>query len=152
MKFQVRFYLKDFFKGFCYLKKKVWKWLRCLVKALLEMNELLQIICNFFNFLFYIGVQLINNVVLVLGVQQSVSVLHIHVSIIFQFLFSIRLLTEYWAEFLLLYSKSLLVIHFKYSVDVYKSIPSSLSLPTTHPRPVTISLFSKSVSLFLFCK
>ena len=35
----------------------------------------------FFNFLFYIGAELINNVVLVSGVQQSDSVLHIHVSI-----------------------------------------------------------------------
>ena len=31
----------------------------------------------FLNFLFYIGVQLINNVVLVSGVQQSDSVIHI---------------------------------------------------------------------------
>ena len=36
----------------------------------------------FINFLFYIGVQLINNVVLVSGVQQSDSVIHIHVSIL----------------------------------------------------------------------
>ena len=41
----------------------------------------------FFNFLFYIGVQLINNVVLVSGVQQSDSVIHIHVPILFQILF-----------------------------------------------------------------
>ena len=46
----------------------------------------------FFNFLFYIGVQLINNVVLVSGVQQSDSVIHIHVSILFQILFPFRLL------------------------------------------------------------
>ena len=46
----------------------------------------------FLNFLFYIGVQLINNVVLVSGVQQSDSVIHIHVSILFQILFPIRLL------------------------------------------------------------
>ena len=38
----------------------------------------------FFNFLFYIGGQLINNVVLVSGVQQSDSVIHMHVSIVFQ--------------------------------------------------------------------
>ena len=35
--------------------------------------------------LFYIGVELINNVSLVSGVQQSDSVIHIHVSILFQF-------------------------------------------------------------------
>ena len=46
----------------------------------------------FLNFLFYIGVELINNVVIVSGVQQSDSVIHIHVSILFQILFAIRLL------------------------------------------------------------
>ena len=45
-----------------------------------------------FKFLFYIGEQLINNVVLVSGVQQSDSVIHIHVSILFQILFPPRLL------------------------------------------------------------
>ena len=43
-------------------------------------------------FLFYIGVELINNVVLVSGVQHSDSVHHIHVSILFQMLFPFRLL------------------------------------------------------------
>ena len=42
--------------------------------------------------LFYIGAQLINNVLLVSGVQQSDSVIHIHVSILFQILFPFRLL------------------------------------------------------------
>ena len=46
----------------------------------------------FCNLLFQIGVQLINNVVLVSGVQQSDSVIHIDVSILFQILFPIRLL------------------------------------------------------------
>ena len=45
-----------------------------------------------FNILFYIGVQLVNNVVLVSGVQQSDSVIHTHVPILFQILFPIRLL------------------------------------------------------------
>ena len=54
-------------------------------------------VCIFFNFLFYIGIQLsnsaerltnthtelINNVVLVLGLQKSGSVMHIHASILF---------------------------------------------------------------------
>ena len=35
---------------------------------------------------------MINNVVLVLGVQQSDSVIHIHVSILFQIIFPFRLL------------------------------------------------------------
>lgn len=45
-----------------------------------------------FKFLFYIRLQLINNVVLVSGVQQSDSVIHVHVSILFQILFPLRLL------------------------------------------------------------
>ena len=45
----------------------------------------------FLNFSFYIGVQLINNV-FVSGVQQSDSVIHIHVSVPFQILFTFRLL------------------------------------------------------------
>ena len=38
------------------------------------------------------GVSLINDVVLVSGVQQSDSVVHIHVSVLFQILFPFRLL------------------------------------------------------------
>ena len=45
----------------------------------------------FFNFLFYIGVQLIYNVVLVSDVQQSDPFIRIHVSLLFWVLFSIRL-------------------------------------------------------------
>ena len=49
--------------------------------------------CNlaFFNVLFHIGIQLINNVVIASGVQQSDSVIHIHV-FFFQILFPFRLL------------------------------------------------------------
>ena len=42
------------------------------------------------NFLFYIEVQLIYNAVLVSHVQQSNSVIHIHISILFQILFPFR--------------------------------------------------------------
>ena len=45
-----------------------------------------------FFIVFINRVELINNIVLVSGVQQSDSVLHIHVSIPFQILFPIRLL------------------------------------------------------------
>ena len=45
----------------------------------------------YFNVLFYTGVWLINNVVLVSGVQQSNSVTCKHVSIIFLILFPFRL-------------------------------------------------------------
>ena len=44
----------------------------------------------FLNFLFYVGIYLIYNVVLVSGVQQSDAV--IHISIFFQTLFPVRLL------------------------------------------------------------
>ena len=45
---------------------------------------------GFFSFLFYIGVELINDVVLVSGVKQGDSDLHIHISILFLILFPIR--------------------------------------------------------------
>ena len=51
--------------------------------------------------------------------------------------------------FFLLYSKSLLVIHLKYS-NVYMSIPNSLIILSPHPSPpATVSSFSKSAGLFL---
>ena len=46
----------------------------------------------FFNCFFYTGVELIDNVVLLSAVQQSDSVIHIHVFILFQILFPFRLL------------------------------------------------------------
>ena len=50
-----------------------------------------------------------------------------------------------------LYSRSLLVIHFIYS-SVYMSIPmSQFNPPPCYPL-VTVSLFSTSVTLFLFCR
>ena len=46
----------------------------------------------------------------------------------------------------MLYSRSLLVIHFKYT-SVYMSTPNSLTIPSPYTSPlVTISAFSKSVS------
>ena len=45
-----------------------------------------------FNFLFYIGVWLINNVMIVSRVQQSDSVIHIHVAHLLQILFPFGLL------------------------------------------------------------
>ena len=68
----------------------------------------------FFFLFFYIEIQLINNV-RVSGVQQSDSVLHIHVSVIFQILFPFRLLQyikqsplcyivgPYWLSILFIY-------------------------------------------------
>lgn len=45
---------------------------------------------HFFKFLFYIEVQLLNNVLLVSNVQPSDSVIHIYVSIFFKFFFHSR--------------------------------------------------------------
>ena len=56
---------------------------------------------------------------------------HIHEYIIFQILFPFRLLYKYWAEFLMLYSRSQMDIHFKYR-SVYMSILSFLTAPSTH--------------------
>ena len=50
------------------------------------------LLCHLIVFFFFIEVQLINNVVLASGVQQSDSVIHICVSIHFQFFFQVRLL------------------------------------------------------------
>ena len=51
-----------------------------------------------------------------------------------------------------LYSRELLVILLKYS-SVCKLIPNSLTIPSPQPPPpAVVSSFSKSVSLFLFCK
>ena len=47
---------------------------------------------TFFSFLFSIGVELINNVVLTSGIQQSDSDIHINVSILFQIFFPFKLL------------------------------------------------------------
>ena len=52
------------------------------------------IVTFFFNSLFYIGVYLINKVVIVSAVQQSDSVIHIHVSIVSEILFPLRLLHD----------------------------------------------------------
>ena len=60
--------------------------------------------------------------VLVSGVEQSDSVIHTHISILFQILFHYRLLQS--IEFPVLYSRSLLIIYFIYS-SVYMLILNS---------------------------
>ena len=91
---------------------------------------------------------------LVSGVQKSDLVKYVHVSILFKIASPFRLLQNTEQNSLLLYSRSLLVICFKYS-SVYMSIPNFQSIsPPTLPL-VTISYktsFSKLVSLFLFCQ
>ena len=60
--------------------------------------------------------------------------------------FPVYVITEYWVEFPVLHSRSLLIIYFIYS-SVYMSTPISHFIPPCYVSPlVTISLFSKSVS------
>ena len=101
------------------------------------------------NFLFYVGVQLINNAVTVSGGQQRHSAMRAQVACVHSppHAPSSQPATWYWAEFHVLYGRSLLVIHFKYN-SVYMSIQNCLTIPSAYPSPlVTLSLFSKSVSL-----
>ena len=81
------------------------------------------------TFLIFIGVELIYNGVLISAIQESESVIHIHISILFQILFLFRLLQT--IEFPLPYSWSLLIIYFIYS-NVYMLIPNSSFI---HPSP-----------------
>ena len=60
----------------------------------------------------------------------------------------IQAATRHWAEFSELYSRFLLVTHFKYS-SVYMTIPNSLSVPPFSPpchTPANISSFFKPMS------
>ena len=89
---------------------------------------------------------LINSVVVFSGEHQRDSAIHVHVSILAQTSLPSRLLLN-TEQFHVLYNRSLVAIHFKYS-SVYMSILKSLTIPSTTK---TISSFSKYVSLFLFC-
>ena len=79
------------------------------------------------TFYFLTGVQTINNVI-VLGEMQRDSTIHIHVSILPQTP-SHPACHITLSRVLCLYSRSLLVIHFKYS-SVHMSIPNSLTIPS----------------------
>ena len=96
---------------------------------------------SFFFFLIFIGVQLIYNVVLLLGVQQSESVIHIHISTLFQILFPYRPLqsTEQSSLCYTVGPYQLSILHIV--VCICQSQSPTLSLP--HPRYplVTTSLF-----------
>ena len=105
-----------------------------------------------FQFLCYIGVQLIYNVVLVSGVQQSDSVIYIYE--IFRFFFHIgyyRLLCSVLSAI----QQVLFVYLFNIQLYVYVNLKPLIDpSPSTHTHLsplVTIGLFSKSTGL-LFCK
>ena len=80
---------------------------------------------------------MIYEVVIISSVQQSDSVINIPTSILFQIL-SIR---EYWVEFSLLYSRSLLAIHCIY-LSVHMPIPNHQSIS---PTPQEMN-FSKNIN------
>ena len=64
---------------------------------------------------------------------------HTHVYIIYTLIYSfsnsfpIWVITESWAEFLVVYSRSSLLIHLKYTVSMCQSQAPNLSLTTTFP-------------------
>ena len=105
--------------------------------------------------LLYIRAWLINSVVFVSVVQQSDSVTHTHMCILFQILFPFRLLQKIEQTSLCyidFQQTSLSAIYFKYS-SVYLSILNFQSIIFPHTSPlVTVSLFCKFVSLFRFYK
>ena len=77
-----------------------------------------------FFFVIFIEVKLIYNVVLASDIQQSESVVHMHIPT-YIWTLPIQAVTEYQVEFPVLYSRSLLVIYFIYS-SVDMSVPVSL--------------------------
>ena len=63
------------------------------------------------------------------------------------------MITEHWAEFSGLSSRSLLANHSIYvSVHVPAPNPKSIPTPCHHLSPLVSIMVSKSVSLFLMCK
>ena len=101
---------------------------------------------QWFSFLNLIGVYLIYNIVLVSGILQSDSVIHIHICILLENLTSYKL--SQTVDFLVLYNRSLLAIYLKYST-VYIFIPSFwFNLPCHVSSLVTIGSFLISVQSF----
>ena len=102
-----------------------------------------------FNFLFYISLHLINNVVIASDVQQSDSV--IHESILFQIIFPLRWLykieqSSLWYTVAPCWSSIL-------NIAIYTCPSQTLNYQSSPFFPlVSVNSFSKSVSLFLFCK
>ena len=88
--------------------------------------------------LFFIGAQLINSMrltVLVSGIQQIDSVIHMHVSTIFQTLFPIQVITEYWAEFPVLHPCWLSILNRVVCTCQSKSPNQSLLLTHAFRKP-----------------
>ena len=107
--------------------------------------------CLSLFFLSFIEGYLIYNVVIISAVQQSASVIYIHTSILFLIIFQYGL-SQNNGQSSLCYEG--------YSCWPVTNIPECAYIntkPSVHPSLhlvplVTISLFSKSMSPFLFCK
>ena len=121
-----------------------------LVRFFNLINYVFFFIKKFLNFLFFIGVKLINTVVIVSGEQQRDSFIHIRVSILPQTPLPSRLPHNIEESFMfhVLYSRSLLVIHSKYS-SMYMSIPNSLTISYPHCFPWQAKVHRLSLCLFL---
>ena len=102
----------------------------------------------FINFLFCIGVQPVNNVVTVSSGQHGDSVTYIHVSILPQTALPSRLPHNNEQNSLCYTVGTCWLCVLNVAVC---ACPSQYPFPTSS-LPATISLSSKSVSLFLFCK
>ena len=101
--------------------------------------------CNFFNFLFYIGVQPVNSVVSFRCSVKWLSHTHTLVSFLPQTPLPSRLPLNTEQSSLCLYSRTLWIIYSKQS-SVVMLIPTSLPIPSPYPSlSVTISSFCKSV-------
>ena len=87
---------------------------------------------------------MIYKVVFISGVQQSKSIMHIHIPTLFLCSFPISAITEYWVELHLLYSRCFLSnLYIVVCICQSQFISPNLSLPY-YPL-VAISLFSTSV-------
>ena len=100
---------------------------------------------------FFIGLQLIYNVVLLSAVQQSESVIHTHISGLFLDFFShighYRVLSRVPRAI------QQVLISYLFYIQQCEYVNPNLPIYPSHLSPlVTIRLFSTSVTLFLFCK
>ena len=101
--------------------------------------------------LFFIKVQLIYNVLSISAVQQSDPVIHIYTFFFSYYLLSYSITSD-WIQFSVLYSRTSLLIHFKCN-NLHLPTPNSQSIPLPPCfHLATTSLFSVSMSLFLFCR
>ena len=105
---------------------------------------------SFFK-VFYIGVKLINNAVLVSGVQQSDSVMYIsiHISIRYQILFPFRLLLIHTTE---QHSLCYTVGPYWVSILMQQCIHVSPKFPNNPFPPPFPPVTTSSFSVSLFCK